>query len=165
MWEDFQTTSPESRVQMLRLTSFQFAGQPLILLIFLQCAALCLVTQSCLNLWDPMDCSPPGSSVLGDSPRQEYWSGLPCPLPQALPNPGIQPRSPSLQADSFLTKPLGKPKSTGVGSLSHLQGNLPDPAIEPGPPALQADSLPAELPEKPLSYVLWFKKNFFFLIS
>ena len=32
---------------------------------------------------------------------QEYWSGLPCPLPGNLPNPGIEPRSPALQADFF----------------------------------------------------------------
>ena len=32
--------------------------------------------------------------------RQEYWSGLPCPSPGDLPNPGIKPRSPALQADS-----------------------------------------------------------------
>ena len=35
--------------------------------------------------------------------RQEYWSGLPCPPPGNLPNPGIEPRSPTLQADSLLT--------------------------------------------------------------
>ena len=60
--------------------------------------------------------------------------------------PGIKPRSPALQVDSLPSEPPGKPKNTGVGSLSYLQGNLPDPGIEPGSPALQADSLPAELP-------------------
>ena len=35
--------------------------------------------------------------------RQEYWSGLPGPPPGNLPNPGIEPRSPTLQADSLLT--------------------------------------------------------------
>ena len=34
-------------------------------------------------------------------PRQEYWSGLPFPLPGDLPNPGIEPMSPALQVDSF----------------------------------------------------------------
>ena len=34
-------------------------------------------------------------------PRQEYWSGLPFPLPGDLPNPGIEPMSPELQVDSF----------------------------------------------------------------
>ena len=37
--------------------------------------------------------------------RQEYWSGLPCPPPGDLPYPGIEPRSPALQADSLLSEP------------------------------------------------------------
>ena len=41
--------------------------------------------------------------------RQEYWRGLPCPLPRDLPNPGIEPRSPKLQADSLPSEPPGKP--------------------------------------------------------
>ena len=40
--------------------------------------------------------------------RQEYWSGLPFPSPGDLPNPGIEPRSPSLQEDSSLSDPPGK---------------------------------------------------------
>ena len=39
--------------------------------------------------------------------RQEYWSGFPCPLPGDLPDPGIKPRSPTLQADSLLSEPPG----------------------------------------------------------
>ena len=54
--------------------------------------------------------------------RQEYWSGLPLCPPGDLPNPGIKPRSPTLQSDSLLSKPPGKPKNTGVGSLSLFQG-------------------------------------------
>ena len=42
--------------------------------------------------------------------RQEYWSGLPFPSPGDLPNPGIKPRSPSLQADSLLPESPGKPQ-------------------------------------------------------
>ena len=42
-------------------------------------------------------------------PRQEYWSGLPFPPPGNLPDPGIEPRSPALQADSFSFEPPGKP--------------------------------------------------------
>ena len=41
--------------------------------------------------------------------RQEYWSGLPFPSPGDLPNPGIEPRSPALQADTLLSEPPGKP--------------------------------------------------------
>ena len=39
--------------------------------------------------------------------RQEYWSGLPFPSPGDLPNPGIEPGSPALQADSLLTEQQG----------------------------------------------------------
>ena len=41
--------------------------------------------------------------------RQEYWSGLPRPAPGDLPSPGIESRSPSLQADSLLSEPPGEP--------------------------------------------------------
>ena len=57
--------------------------------------------------------------------RQEYWSGLPCPLPGDLPNPRIKPRSPALQVDSLPSEPPGKPMNTRVGSLSLLQGIFP----------------------------------------
>ena len=54
--------------------------------------------------------------------RQDYRSGLPFSSPGYLPNPGVKPRSPTLQADSLLSEPPGKSKNTGVGSLSLLQG-------------------------------------------
>ena len=41
--------------------------------------------------------------------RQEYCSGLPFPSPGALPDPGIEPRSPELQADALTSEPPGKP--------------------------------------------------------
>ena len=41
--------------------------------------------------------------------RQEYWNGLPFPSPVDLSNPGIEPRSPALQADALPSKPPGKP--------------------------------------------------------
>ena len=47
------------------------------------------------------------------------------PSPGDLPNPGIQPRSPVLQAHSLLSEPPGKPRNTGVGSLFFLQGICP----------------------------------------
>ena len=40
--------------------------------------------------------------------RQEYWSGLLFPSPEALCNPGIEPRSPALQADTLTSEPPGK---------------------------------------------------------
>ena len=42
-------------------------------------------------------------------PSQEYWSGSPFPSPGDLPDPGIEPRSHALQADSLPTKQPGKP--------------------------------------------------------
>ena len=54
-----------------------------------------------------MDYSMPGSSVRGDPPGKN--TGVPCPPPGDLPNPGIEPRSPTLQEDSLLTEPPGKP--------------------------------------------------------
>ena len=53
-----------------------------------------------------MNCSLPGSSVHGT--EQEYWSGLPFPSPGDLPDLGIEPRSPALQADFFPTELQGK---------------------------------------------------------
>ena len=42
------------------------------------------------------------------SSRQEYWSGLPFPSPGDLPDPGIEPRSPIMQADALTSEPPGK---------------------------------------------------------
>ena len=42
--------------------------------------------------------------------RQEYWSGLPFSSPGDHPNPGIEPESPALQADSLSSEPPGKPQ-------------------------------------------------------
>jgi len=39
--------------------------------------------------------------------RQEYWSGLPFPSPEDLPDPGIEPKSPALQADALTSEPPG----------------------------------------------------------
>ena len=60
---------------------------------------------SCPTLCDPKDCSLPGSFVHGVL-QARIWSGLPCPPPGNLPNQGIEPRSPTLQADSLPSEPL-----------------------------------------------------------
>ena len=58
--------------------------------------------------------SPQAPLSMGFS-RQEYWSGVPCPSPAALPDPGIEHRSPTLQADSLLFELPGKPLSVKCG--------------------------------------------------
>ena len=70
-----------------------------------------------------MECTLPGSS--GDSPGKNTGVGCHALLLGVLLNPGIEPRSPALQADSLLSEPPGKPKNTGVGSLSLLQWIFP----------------------------------------
>ena len=57
--------------------------------------------------------------------RPEYWSGQLLPSSGDLPNPGIEPGSPALQGDSLPAEPPGKPKNTGMGSLSLLQQIFP----------------------------------------
>ena len=49
--------------------------------------------------------------------RQEYWSGLPFPYPGSLPDPGIELRSPALQADSLLTELSGTPRVWGASQV------------------------------------------------
>ena len=85
-------------------------------------AVLCSVAQSRPTLHDPMDCKPTRLLSPWGFSRQEYWSELPCPPPEDLPDLGLEPRSSTLQSDSLTSAPPGKPKKTGMGSLSLLQG-------------------------------------------
>ena len=64
------------------------------------------VAQLCLTLCDPMDCIAHG--IL--QARILEWVGSLSLLQGDLPNPGIEPRSPTLQVDSLLAEPQGKPK-------------------------------------------------------
>ena len=62
--------------------------------------------------------------------RQEYWSGLPFPSPGDLPNPGIDPRSPALQADTLPSEPPGKhiyikPRPYWASLVAQMVKNLP----------------------------------------
>ena len=66
-----------------------------------------LVAQPCLTLCNPMDCR--ATLSMGFS-GQECWSGLPCPSPGDLPDPGIKPGSLALQADSSLLSHHGSPE-------------------------------------------------------
>ena len=75
------------------------------------------VAQSCLTLWDPWTVACQAPPSMGFS-RQEYWSGLPFPSPGDLESiPGVEPRSPTLQADALTSAPPGKPLNTRIQSL------------------------------------------------
>ena len=84
----------------------------------LSCRVKVKIAQSCPTLCDSIDWSMEFS-------RPEYWSGQPFPSPKDLPNPGIEPRFPTLQADSLSAEPPRKPKNNGVGRLSLLQQIFP----------------------------------------
>ena len=62
-----------------------------------------LVIKPCLTLVTPWTVACQAPLSVGFS-RQEYWSGLPFPSPGDLLDPGFEPRSPALQADSLLTE-------------------------------------------------------------
>ena len=75
-----------------------------------------------VQLCDPMDYSPPGSSPLSMGfPRQKYWSGLPFPPPGDLPNPGIKPGSPALQILYHQTSSL--PEKTAKSLVDLMNTN------------------------------------------
>ena len=74
------------------------------------------VAQSCLTLCDLWTVAHQAPPSMGFS-RQEYWSGLPFPSPGDLSDPGIEPRSPTLQADALTSAPPGKPLNTRIQSL------------------------------------------------
>ena len=81
-----------------------------------------LVAQSCPTLCDPMGYSPPGSSVHGVlQARILEWVAIP--FSRDLPDPGIEPRSPALQADSLLSEPPGNLVLNGI-LITSLKGIL-----------------------------------------
>ena len=84
------------------------------LLLFKGC---CLIAKSCLTLYDPMDCSPPGFPVNGVS-QTRILEGVAISFPDLL-DSGIKPVSPALAGEFFTTDPPGKPD----GSLPKQRWN------------------------------------------
>ena len=71
-----------------------------------------MASESVSHSATPGTVAPQAPPSMGFS-RQEYWSGLPFPSPGDLPDPGTEPKSPALQADSLPSEPLGKSKRHG----------------------------------------------------
>ena len=128
---------------------------------------MCLVAQSCPTLWDPMDCSLPGSSVHGDSPGKNTGVGCHALLQGIFPTQGSNSgllhcrqilywlshqgtlnELMNRWIRAFLSMEFSR-QEYWSGLLSPSLGDLPDPGIEPGFPTLHADSLPSEPPGKP----------------
>ena len=66
------------------------------------------VSHDCAVMSDSLQLQGPARLLSVGFSRQEYWSGWPFPSPGDLPNPGIKPGSPALQAESLLSDPPGK---------------------------------------------------------
>ena len=77
-------------------------------------ASVYFVAQPCLTLYNPRDCSLPGSSVPGDSLGKNTGVGCYAFLQGNLPNPGIKPKSPTFRGDSLLSEPPRKPNLDSV---------------------------------------------------
>ena len=71
------------------------------------------------SLWPRLTVAHQAPPSMGFS-RQEYLSGLPFPSPGDLPNPGIEPRSPALQAEALTSEPPGKPFNREAGVISDI---------------------------------------------
>ena len=97
----------ESAWHFLKKLKIELPHDPEIPLLNTYLKSEVLVTQSCPTFYNPVDCSPPGSSVHGIfQARILEWE--PFPSPGDFPDPGTEPRSPALQADSLLSEPPGK---------------------------------------------------------
>ena len=152
-WKSRQSRSNPSvvdlcsiRLQMLDLIKFNFPELRIeSMMINILCVVLYLVGQSCPTLCDPMECSPPGSSVHGDSPGKNTGVGCHAIL-QVAPNPG----SPHCRQILYRLSHQGSPRIMEWVS-NPSPGDLPHALIEPGSPALEADYLLVDLPGKPIN--------------
>ena len=89
---------------------------------------------SCPTLCNPMDCSPPDSSVSGDSPGKNTGVGCHALLQRLFPTHGLNPGLPDCEWILYCLESSGKPENTGAGSLSLLQGILPTQESNQGLP-------------------------------
>ena len=115
---------------------------------FIGMCSLCLVAQSCQTLCDPRNVACQASLCMGIfQTRIVEWVAMS--FSRGFSQRRNRTQVSHMQADCLPSKLPEKPKNTGVGSLSLLQGGLLDPIIELGSPAMQVDYLPPEIPGKP----------------
>ena len=83
---------------------------------------MCLVAQLCLTLCDPMDCSPPGSSVHGDSPGKNTGAGCHALLQGIFPNQGLNPGLPHCRKILYCLSHQGSPILNGITKKCSWKG-------------------------------------------
>ena len=120
---------------------------------FVKAAVLCLVTQSCLTLCDPMDCIPLVSSVHGDSLGKNTGVGCHALLQGIFPTQGLNPDLSHCRWILYHLSHQGSPRILECVAIPS-SGDLPDPGIKPGSPSLLADSFPVELPGKTVKVIM-----------
>ena len=118
------------------------------------CAVLCLVAQSCLNLCNPMDCSPLVSSVHWDSLGKNTRVGCHALLQGIFPTQGSNPGLPHCRWIVYHLSHQGSPRYWSRSQGIPSPGDLPNPGIKLGSPTLQADSLQTEMPGEPI-YIIY----------
>ena len=109
---------------------------------------LCLVAQSCPTPCIPMDCSPQGSSVHGDSPGKNSGMGCNALLQGIFSTQGLNPVLLHCRWIFYWLCHQGNPRIMEWVAYPFSR-DLPDQGIKPGSPAFQVDSLLAEPPGKP----------------
>ena len=87
-WKEIISTTIKKKKEIIDQTDLEELWEHGLDLWVLWCAGLCLVAQSCPTLCDPMDCSPSGSSVLGDSPGKNAGVGCHALLQEIFPTQG-----------------------------------------------------------------------------
>ena len=137
----FHSVDSHSALFLSLCSSFLFDIVELITFSFVSCSfyVCVLVTKLCPALCHPMDCSSPGFSVHGIPQARILKSRLPFLPPEDLPNPGTEPGSPTLQADSLLSEPAGKPVTNIWWGVVLSRGLLMASFV------LKATSCPAQL--------------------
>ena len=121
---------------------------------------LCLVTQSCPTVCNPIDCNLPGSSLHGDSPGKNTGVGCHALLQAIFPTQGSNPGLPYCRQSLYHLSHQGSPRILERVAYPFSRGLL-YPGIELESPSLQADSSQAELSEKPKFVVTrWYNTGY-----
>ena len=112
------------------------------------CCVLSLVAQLCPTLCDPMDCSPLGSSVHGDSPGKNTETGCHALFQGIFPTQGSNPGLPHCRQILYHLTHQGSPRILEWVANPFFRESS-QPRNRTGSPALQVDFLTSELPGKP----------------